>query len=55
MVRVKVLFGFGLDIKNDFYTCKENTEWGNLSIGPIDYACNERISLYLLRHYFIEH
>ena len=51
MVRVKVPVGSGLDTKDDLHIRKGHTERGNLSVGPIDDACDEMISLHLPRHY----
>jgi len=51
MVGVKVPVGSGLDTKDDFHIRKGHTERGNLSVGPINDACNETISLHLPRHH----
>jgi len=51
MVRVEVPVGSGLDTKDDLHTRKGDTKRGNLTVSPIDDACDEINSLHLPRHY----
>lgn len=43
MFGVKVPISSGLDTKDDLYTSKGDPERGNLSVGPIDDACNKLV------------
>lgn len=46
MVGVKVPIGSGLDTKDDLHIRKRHAERDNLSVSPIDDACNKTISLH---------